>query len=85
MPLSNVLLHFRLFVTVVFGFVLIFAIVIMPAIAALDDIEYIHAFQVIDKVIQDNQPIFAVYWVVTVPAFLTSLRLGIRGVKMPFN
>jgi uncharacterized membrane protein len=73
------------FVTVVFGFVLIFSIVIMPGISALKDIEYLHAFQVIDRVIQDNQPVFVVFWIATVPAILTSLGLGIRGCENPFQ
>ena len=67
------------FVTVVFGFLLVFSIVIMPGIGNLKDAEFLHAFQVIDRVIQDNQPIFVVVWIATVPAILTSLGLGVRG------
>ena len=67
------------FNTVVFGFLLVFSIVIMPGIAKLKDAEYLHAFQVIDRVIQDNQPIFVIVWIATVPAIITSLALGVRG------
>lgn len=66
-------------VTVVFGFVLLFSIVIMPGISTLKDDEYLHAFQVIDKVIQDTQPVFTLFWIATIPAVITSLVLGIRG------
>lgn len=56
--------------TVVFGFVLLFAICVMPGLASLDDdIEYLHAFQVIDGTIQNNQPIFILFWVGSVISF----------------
>lgn len=67
------------FNTVVFAFLLVFSIVVMPGIAKLKDAEYLHAFQVIDRVIQDNQPIFVVVWIATVPSIITSLGLGVRG------
>lgn len=67
------------FVTVVFGWLLIFAIVIMPGIAKLKDAAYLEAFKVIDGIIQDNQPIFVLIWIATVPAIITSLALGVRG------
>lgn len=49
--------------TVVFGFALIFAIVIMPGLALLDDDGFLRAFQVIDGIIQQNQPIFVFTWI----------------------
>ena len=42
--------------SLVAGFVFALAIVTMPGISTLDDREFIRAFQVMDKVIQNNQP-----------------------------
>lgn len=48
--------------TTVFGFLLLFAIVVMPGISVLSDGEFLLAFQVIDETIQDNQPLFILTW-----------------------
>ena len=45
------------------GFLFAFAAVVMPGIRSLDDDGFIRAFQVIDRVIQNNQPLFLVMWV----------------------
>ncbi len=63
--------------SLVAGFVLAFAIVVMPGIRSLNDREFIRAFQVIDRVIQNNQPIFMLVWVGSVVALVTSAVLGI--------
>jgi uncharacterized membrane protein len=49
--------------TTAFGFLLIFSIVIMPGISQLSDANFLRAFQVIDGVIQQNQPIFVLTWI----------------------
>ena len=54
-----------------------FAIVTMPGIRSLNDREFIRAFQVMDRVIQNNQPIFMLVWVGSVVALVTSAVLGI--------
>ena len=59
------------------GFLFAFAIVTMPGIRSLDDREFIRAFQVMDRVIQNNQPIFVLVWVGSVVALVTSAVLGI--------
>ena len=59
------------------GFVLAFALVVMPGIRSLNDREFIRAFQVMDRVIQNNQPIFVLVWVGSVVALVTSAALGI--------
>jgi len=59
------------------GFLLAFALVVMPGIKSLNDREFIRAFQVIDRVIQNNQPIFMLVWVGSVVALVTSAVLGI--------
>jgi uncharacterized membrane protein len=52
----------------------------MPGIGRLNSREFIHAFQVIDRVIQNNQPIFMLVWVGSVVALVTSTVLGIMQV-----
>ena len=47
--------------SLVAGFLFAFAVVVMPGIKSLDDVSFIRAFQVIDRVIQNNQPLFV--WV----------------------
>jgi len=63
--------------SLVAGLLFVFAIVVMPGIRSLNDREFIRAFQVIDGVIQNNQPIFMVVWVGSVVALVASAVLGI--------
>ena len=63
--------------SVVAGFLFAFAIVVMPGIKSLNDREFIRAFQVMDRVIQNNQPIFMLVWVGSVVALAASLVLGL--------
>ena len=71
------LISATLLCSLVAGFLLAFAIVVMPGIKSLKDREFIRAFQVIDGVIQNRQPIFMVVWIGSVVALLTSVVLGI--------
>lgn len=48
--------------SLVAGFVFAFASVAMPGIATLGDREFLHSFQVMDRVIQNNQPLFVLVW-----------------------
>ncbi|MGK7893766.1 MAG: DUF1772 domain-containing protein [Xenococcus sp. (in: cyanobacteria)] len=64
--------------SLVAGFLFAFALVVMPGIKSLKDREFIRAFQVIDGVIQNNQPIFVLVWVGSVLALVTSAVLGTR-------
>ncbi|MCG8451146.1 MAG: DUF1772 domain-containing protein [Pirellulales bacterium] len=63
--------------SLVAGFLFAFAIVVMPGIKSLNDKEFIQAFQVIDRVIQNNQPIFILVWVGSAIALITAVVLGI--------
>ena len=63
--------------SLVAGFLFAFALVVMPGIRSLNDREFIRAFQVMDRVIQNNQPIFMLVWVGSVVALVTSAVLGI--------
>ena len=63
--------------SLVAGLLFVFAIVVMPGIKSLNDREFIRAFQVMDRIIQNNQPIFVLVWVGSVVALVTSAVLGI--------
>ena len=58
------------------GFLFAFYIVVMPGIRSLNDREFIRAFQVMDRIIQNNQPIFMLVWGGSVVALLASVGLG---------
>jgi uncharacterized membrane protein len=58
------------------GFLFAFAIVVMPGIRSLNDREFIRAFQVIDGVIQNNQPLFVLVWIGSVVALVTAAVFG---------
>lgn len=62
--------------SLVAGFLFAFAVVAMPGIGGLGDGAFLRAFQVMDRVIQDNQPIFVLVWVGSVVALLTAVALG---------
>ncbi len=63
--------------SLVAGFLFAFAVVAMPGIGTLNDREFIRAFQEMDRIIQNNQPIFMIVWVGSVVALVTSAVLGI--------
>lgn len=62
--------------TLVAGFVFAFAVVVMPGIRNLGDGEFLRAFQVMDRVIQNSQPVFMLVWIGSVVALLASAALG---------
>ena len=64
------------------GFILTFAIVVMPGIAKLEDKDFLKAFQVTDGIIQGNQPLFLFIWlgsVISVLATMVSAILILGG------
>lgn len=63
--------------SLVAGFLFAFAIVVMPGIGRLNDRDFIRAFQAIDRVIQNNQPIFILVWVGSVVVLLAAAVLGV--------
>jgi uncharacterized membrane protein len=63
--------------SLVAGFLFAFAIVIMPGINNLNDKEFIRAFQVMDGVIQNNQPLFMLVWLGSVLVLIIAAVLGI--------
>ncbi|MBV7336675.1 DUF1772 domain-containing protein [Chloroflexi bacterium TSY] len=73
---SNMLILAAFLCTLATGFILIFAIVVMPGIGTLNDRDFLRAFQVIDRVIQNSQPLFALVWVGSAAALLIATFLG---------
>ena len=55
------------------GFILTFAIVVMPGIAKLEDKDFLKAFQVTDGTIQGNQPLFLIIWLGSVLSVLATM------------
>lgn len=62
--------------TLVAGFVFAFAVVVMPGIGKLGDGGFLRTFQVMDRVIQNNQPVFTLVWMGSVVALLAAAALG---------
>ncbi|HPF62095.1 MAG TPA: DUF1772 domain-containing protein [Gemmatimonadales bacterium] len=60
------------------GFLLAFAVVVMPGLRQLDDGAYLRAFQVIDGVIQRRQPLFLLLWVGALLAVAVVMGLAVR-------
>lgn len=58
-----------------------FAVVAMPGIKVLGDREFIRAFQVMDRVIQGNQPLFMLAWVGSVVLLVATTVVGFGTVE----
>lgn len=65
------------------GFILTFAVVVMPGIASLSDRDFIRAFQVTDGVIQRGQPVFSSIWIGSVIATVGLLIASITDTDLP--
>lgn len=73
--------------SLVAGFLFAFAAVVMPGIKSLDDADFIRAFQVVDGVIQRNQPLFIFVWVGSALTLVLAAVLGVwqlRGADRVF-
>jgi uncharacterized membrane protein len=77
--LQAVLMLATLLCSLTAGFLLAFAIVVMPGIRRLHDGDFIRAFQVIDRVIQNGQPIFMFVWAGSALAVVAAAGLGLRA------
>jgi uncharacterized membrane protein len=71
-----VLILATLLCSLVAGFLFAFATVVMPGIKTLNDRDFIRAFQVIDGVIQNNQPLLVAVWMGSVVASVAAAGLG---------
>lgn len=71
-----VLILATLLCSLVAGLLFAFATVVMPGIKTLSDREFIRAFQVIDGVIQNNQPLFVAVWMGSIVTSVAAATLG---------
>lgn len=62
--------------SLVAGFLFAFAVVVMPGIRSLNDKAFIRAFRVMDRVIQNNQPVFMLVWIGSVFVLIASAAIG---------
>ena len=67
--------------SLVAGFLFAYEIVVMPGIKNLNDREFIRTFQVTDRIIQNNQPIFILVWVGSAIAILVSAFFGFERLQ----
>ena len=58
------------------GLLFTFAVIILPGIAKLDDRDFVRAFQVMDGVIQNGQPLFGFVWIGSIVSLLIVSALG---------
>lgn len=72
-----VLILATLLSSLVAGFLFAFAVVVMPGIRSLDDGAFIRAFQVTDRVIQNNQPLFLLVWVGSVLSLIMAAVMAL--------
>lgn len=63
--------------SLVAGFLFAYAIVVMPGIKSLNDRDFIRAFQVTDRIIQNNHPVFMLVWLGSVIAIIVSIIYGL--------
>ena len=63
--------------SLVAGLALTFSIVVMPGTRTLGDLDFLRSFKAMDRVIQNNQPIFMLVWVGSALVLLASTVLGI--------
>lgn len=72
------LLSATLLCSLVAGFVFAFACVTMPGIGTLGNREFLRSFQVVDRVIQNNQPLFLLVWAGSVLTLVLCAVIGFR-------
>lgn len=70
------LISATLLCSLVAGFVFAFACVIMPGLATLSDREFLLSFQAMDRVIQNNQPLFVAVWAGSALTLIISAVIG---------
>lgn len=71
------LIFSSLLVTLVAGIVMAFAIVVMPGIRSLNDHDFLQAFKVMDRVIQENHPVFMLIWMGSIVALVLLAGLSL--------
>ena len=76
-----VILLSALLCSLVAGLVFTFAIVVMPGIRTLGHLDYLKSFKAMDRVIQNNQPIFMLVWLGSALVLMASTVLGFWHLK----
>jgi uncharacterized membrane protein len=80
-PFQVTLVVATLLCALVAGFLFAFGVVVMPGLRTLSASEYLRAFQVMDGVIQNNNPVFLLLWVGSVIALLAATGLGFGNLE----
>ena len=75
-PIRITLVLTTLLCSLVAGFLVAFAVVVMPGIQGLNDHGFLQAFKKMDRIIQDSHPIFVVLWLGSVLTLLLSVFLA---------
>jgi uncharacterized membrane protein len=75
-PFEMILITATLLCSLVAGFLLAFAIVVMPGLRRLDDAGYVQGFRAIDRVIQDGQPLFMLVWLGSLVSLIVTAAMG---------
>ena len=65
------------------GFILTYAIVVMPGLSKLTDRDFLRAFQVTDEIIQNNHPLFMLIWVGSIISVISTIITSIVYVGFP--
>ena len=76
-----VLVSATLLVSLVAGFLFAFAVVAMPGLKQLNDGEFIRAFQGIDGIIQNNNPLFMLVWMGSVLFLIAAAIIGFNQLE----
>ena len=63
--------------SLVSGFILTYAIVVMPGLSNLNDKNFLRAFQVTDAVIQNKQPLFMFIWIGSIVSILITILVSL--------
>lgn len=63
--------------SLVTGIVLCFAIIVMPGIKTLGTLDFLKSFKAMDRIIQNNHPLFISVWLGSAFTLFTSVILGI--------
>ncbi|MEM7600334.1 MAG: DUF1772 domain-containing protein [Verrucomicrobiota bacterium] len=73
---NGLLIFATLTTLLVTGLLLTFALLVMPGLGQLDDRGFLRGFQEIDRIIQNNHPIFVVVWAGSVLSLLVATMMG---------
>lgn len=62
--------------SIVTGFLFAFAIVVMPGTRRLDDRGFLQAFKAMDRIIQNNHPLFILVWLGSAVSLIAATVMG---------